>query len=273
MNAPLITVIVPAYNVASFVEEAIASVLGQTWTHWELIVVDDGSTDGTPGILARQGDPRIRVIRQANAGVSAARNAALDVASGEFVTFLDADDRLPRDALMHRASYLLANEQVDIVNGRIRVTEYGETSYIYIPSTSIVQLLPHLAALDERFFFGSIYMLRRSRIGFHRFRVGMTHCEDLCFFLELANNAGLVYGAVDAEVYEYRKREFSAMADLEGIERGYLAMVGRARGLDRMTARRMMTLRYRISSILAKCWLRRARPLRAARAVCRVWAG
>jgi glycosyltransferase involved in cell wall biosynthesis len=98
MGTPLVSIIMPCYNGGAFLAEAIASVLGQTLQDFELIVVDDGSTDGSAGILARYGD-RVRVIRQANRGVSAARNAGIEAASGEFIAFLDADDYWEPDFL------------------------------------------------------------------------------------------------------------------------------------------------------------------------------
>jgi hypothetical protein len=185
---------------------------------------------------------------------------------------MDADDRLPAEALMHRVGYLCANQNVDIVNGSIRITERGETLYVYSPSTAVVAFFPKMAALDEAFFFGPFYMMRRARIGSFRFPAGITHCEDLCFFLELADHADLVYGAVDAEVYEYRKHGSSAMANLDGIESGYLALIGFASRLDRMTTRRVLALKRRVSSIMVKSWLRKGRPLRAGRALFRIWA-
>lgn len=266
-----VSIVMPAYNAGQFIEQAIESVRAQTFPNWELLIVDDGSTDGTAAILARQNDSRIKVLHQPNAGVSAARNAALDVARGEFVTFLDADDRLPPNALMLRVSYLQANPQVDIVNGGIRVTDGEETVRVYAPSTSIVTFFPRIAALDEAFFLGTVYMLRQARIGAHRFPVGLTHCEDLCFFLELADSADLIYGAVDSEVYEYRKHASSAMTNLDGIESGYLALIRLALRLKQMTPRRIRALKFRTASIMAKSWVRKARPLRAVLSVYKIW--
>jgi glycosyltransferase involved in cell wall biosynthesis len=95
----LVSVIMPAYNAERFIAEAIESVLAQTYPHWELIIVDDGSTDTTPDIVVRFNDPRIKVIRQANKGEGGARNTGLDVAQGEFIGFLDADDAYLSNAL------------------------------------------------------------------------------------------------------------------------------------------------------------------------------
>ncbi len=87
----MISVVVPAYNCASWLPEAIDSLLAQTYREREIVVVDDGSTDQTPAVLARYGD-RIRVVRSANGGLAAARNLGLAHARGEYVAFHDADD-------------------------------------------------------------------------------------------------------------------------------------------------------------------------------------
>lgn len=95
-HLPLITVIVPVYNVAKVLERCVHSVLDQTYPHLEIILVDDGSTDMSGkfcDVLAKQ-HSQIKVIHQPNAGLSAARNAALEIATGEYVTFVDSDDKI-----------------------------------------------------------------------------------------------------------------------------------------------------------------------------------
>ncbi len=94
MANDLVSVVVPTYNRAYCVGRAIKSVRAQSHSNWELLLIDDGSTDNTGELIAAQfgSDPRIRYIRQANAGVSAARNAGLAVARGNFIAFLDSDD-------------------------------------------------------------------------------------------------------------------------------------------------------------------------------------
>jgi CDP-glycerol glycerophosphotransferase len=91
---PLLSVVVPAYQVEDYLTDCLTSVLGQSWEHLEVVVVDDGSTDGT-GYLADRvaaGDPRVRVVHQANAGLGAARNAGVRHATGDYLAFADSDD-------------------------------------------------------------------------------------------------------------------------------------------------------------------------------------
>ncbi len=93
-NDPLVSIITPAYNAEKMIGETIESVQSQTYDNWEMIVVDDGSQDGTTAVIeqiSRQ-DGRIKLIRQQNAGVASARNRAIESASGELIAFLDADD-------------------------------------------------------------------------------------------------------------------------------------------------------------------------------------
>lgn len=99
--SPLVSIIIPAFNAARFIPETIRSVAAQTHRNLEIIAVDDGSTDDTREVLRAfcEEDPRIRLIEQANSGVSAARNAGARLARGEFLGFLDADDTLPPGAV------------------------------------------------------------------------------------------------------------------------------------------------------------------------------
>jgi glycosyltransferase involved in cell wall biosynthesis len=91
-EGPLVSIILPTYNRAHFLPEAVGSVLAQTYRNWELIVVDDGSTDHTREVAEGYGDERIRYLYQANKGCSAARNLGIKNSRGEFIAFLDSDD-------------------------------------------------------------------------------------------------------------------------------------------------------------------------------------
>jgi glycosyltransferase involved in cell wall biosynthesis len=92
MKPPLVSVVIPTYNSRRLLESALAGVWAQTFQDFEVIVVDDGSTDATQAWLAGQRDPRLRVVAQSNQGAAAARNAGARAARGEYLAFLDADD-------------------------------------------------------------------------------------------------------------------------------------------------------------------------------------
>ena len=101
MKEKLISVIIPIYKVEQYLDECVESIIKQTYKNLEIILVDDGSPDGCPQMCdewARK-DERIRVVHKKNGGLSSARNAGLDVATGEYVSFVDSDDFIATDAL------------------------------------------------------------------------------------------------------------------------------------------------------------------------------
>ena len=117
--SPLISIVTPAFDVAPFVADTIRSARAQHMSDWEMILVDDGSRDGTARAAehAAEGDPRIRILRQANAGVSVARNAGIAAARGEALMFLDADDWLAPDALRRLVTALRAAPDAALAYG------------------------------------------------------------------------------------------------------------------------------------------------------------
>lgn len=113
MQPVIVSVIMPAYNSELYIRESIDSVLAQSFTDFELIVVDDGSTDATAKIVQRVTDQRVRLIRQPNQGVSVARNTGLEAARGQFITFLDSDDLYYPDFLK-TLYHLIQSNQADM---------------------------------------------------------------------------------------------------------------------------------------------------------------
>jgi glycosyltransferase involved in cell wall biosynthesis len=119
---PLISVIIPAYNAEKTIQETIESVLNQTFTDFELIVINDGSQDATLKVINSIPDDRLKVFSYPNAGVSASRNRGLAKAAGEFIAFLDADDLWTPDKLEAQLKALQANTQAAVA--------YSWTDYI-----------------------------------------------------------------------------------------------------------------------------------------------
>jgi GT2 family glycosyltransferase len=115
---PQVTVIIPTFNRARYLTEAVQSVLDQTFPDYELIIVDDGSTDGTSTVLAGFGDPRLRVLRQKNRGISAAMNVGLRAARGEYIARLDSDDAWLPDLLEREAAVLDSHPNIGVVYSR-----------------------------------------------------------------------------------------------------------------------------------------------------------
>lgn len=118
-DLPLVSIIMPAYNARRFVAEAINSVMEQDYPNWELIIVDDGSSDGTPDEIRKFGDA-VRLIEQQNAGPGAARNRGVREAKGDFLAFIDADDIWCKDKISAQMRHLMENPDVGIVFGRLK---------------------------------------------------------------------------------------------------------------------------------------------------------
>src|SRR5690349_2600271 len=104
MSAPLVSVVIPVFDGEAYLAAAIESALAKTYARVEVIVVDDGSTDGSASVAARYD---VRLVRQSNRGVSAACNAGVEAARGELIAFLDADDLWPPERLEIQARHLL----------------------------------------------------------------------------------------------------------------------------------------------------------------------
>jgi glycosyltransferase involved in cell wall biosynthesis len=124
-DAPLVGVVVAVFNYGRYIDEAITSVLEQPYRPIELIVVDDGSTDDSAERAAAY--PEVTLIRQPNRGVSAARNAGIAASNGEFMTFLDADDRMPPESLAALASFMNDHPGIAVVFPRQELRFEGGT--------------------------------------------------------------------------------------------------------------------------------------------------
>lgn len=130
MNPPILSVIIPAFNAERYLARCLDSVLRQTQKDFEAILINDGSSDGTSGICNEYSakDPRIRYYQQENNGVSSARNLGLDLALGEWIIFLDADDELPPDALSQYTNYFCPD--IDFIMGGYEIyNELGNNTY------------------------------------------------------------------------------------------------------------------------------------------------
>src|SRR5690349_4969777 len=115
-SQPLVSVVIAAYNTEAYIGEALESVLSQDWRPFEVIVVDDGSTDGTADVVKRFG--RVRYIWQENAGPGAARNTAIAASDGDLIAITDSDDLVAPGRLSLQARYLIDHPEVDAVLGR-----------------------------------------------------------------------------------------------------------------------------------------------------------
>lgn len=190
---PMISVIIPAYNAVGTLERACRSVWAQTYPNVELVVVDDGSTDGTAALLdgLALGRERVRVVHQSNGGVCRARNAGLDTARGELIFFLDADDELLPQGL-EQLWNLLRDTSADVVASsclRVRpdgsslesLYGLGETALVWRGMEPLEQSLKDHPATYA--VWGKLY--RREIFAGVRFAEGRRIHEDSFFLFEL----------------------------------------------------------------------------------------
>ncbi len=189
-----VSVIIPAYNCARFIEAAVSSATNQTRKPDEVIVVDDGSTDGTDRVLKQLGPP-VRVIHQANAGVAAARNTGLRAAQGDLIAFLDGDDMLTPDSIERRVTIFESSPDVGVVYGDMYVVDAdGEAlggRQVRMPGPRPSGFV--LAELAARSFILIPAMVRRSALGAHLFDESLDYCEDYDFWRRLAATCRFQY--------------------------------------------------------------------------------
>jgi glycosyltransferase involved in cell wall biosynthesis len=140
-KSPFISIVLPTYNRAHLLSRAIESVLDQSYPHWELIVVDDGSTDSTLNVIQKfvNQDPRIRIIKKSHSGLSLTRNAGIHRAGGEYTGFLDSDDEFTKNHLQLRADYLQENKGIDLLYGKVQIM--GDP---YVPDRRNIKKKIHL---------------------------------------------------------------------------------------------------------------------------------
>jgi len=254
-SIPLVSIIMPAYNAEKYIVEAVKSVIVQSYETWELIVVNDGSTDSTLSLVEAFEDKRIIIHSQENAGVSVARNAGLALAKGEYITFLDADDVLPQESLTVRVRYLQENPEVSVIDGVILVKDANmiETLRTYTPYYK-GELLPRLLALDSRVFFNVCYMFRKEILGELTFKTKMTHAEDLLFYIQLSSQSNVQYGFVLETVYQYRSGHSSTMTNIAGLEEGYIILLQEIKKDKNVSKTAYIFLKLKIMKIMFLSW-------------------
>ncbi|MCI0390249.1 MAG: glycosyltransferase family 2 protein [Acidobacteria bacterium] len=143
---PLVSVILPTYNRADTIQRAIESIRNQTLQDWELLVVDDGSTDNTAELVTEcyAGEPRVKIIRQENQGVSGARNIGLRVSAGEYLAFIDSDDEFLPHHLELESAFLEAHPGENIVLGELW-EDFGHNIFVKHYQIEIGQWYPSVA--------------------------------------------------------------------------------------------------------------------------------
>lgn len=195
---PFFSVIICTYNRAKLLSRALESLLAQTETDWEAIVVDDGSTDATAEIVRRhvQKNEHIRYLYHTNRGSALSRNVGLLASSGLFATFLDSDDMYKPDHLEHRKILLRENPQVELLHGGVEIV--GNP---FVPDKKDTTKLIHLS---ECVIGGTFVIRREAAVKLGGF-ANLLYAEDAEFYERADSATGLIIANTDDPTYIYNR--------------------------------------------------------------------
>lgn len=213
---PKISVIIPVYNNEQYLEECLNSIVNQTYRDLEIICVNDGSTDGSLSILEEfaQKDPRVIIIDQENKGQSAARNAGLEVAKGEYITFIDSEDFVNPNTYMTALEFIKEN---DVVCFGIKVfgdahlsRRKADENYYKINFSGQHSITKKVLQKTDNSVCNKIFKIELLDKYQIRFSEGI-HYEDAEFFFKYALVSEKIY-FIDEYFYNYRRRNGSIMS-------------------------------------------------------------
>lgn len=210
-SQPLVSVIMPCYNMASYVSDSIKSVIAQTYPHWELLIVDDASTDETVNIIKSyaQADSRIKfAIKKQNSGISDTRNQCIQMAQGQFLAFLDADDIWHPEKLEKQLSFMLAKNIGFTYSTYDWIDEDGRIMNKFI---NTIGNLDYKTYLRNTIIGCSTVMVNKAITGdvfVPKFRTS----EDTATWLDILRK-GLMAYAIDESLVSYRIRRKSASSN------------------------------------------------------------
>lgn len=239
-----VTVIIPAYNVSAFIKEAVNSALSQTWSELEVIIVDDGSTDGTLQLAKSIADSRLTVLSQKNQGSSAARNTGLQLARGNLVAFLDGDDLWAPTKLEEQIGIFKANANIDLVFTLSKIIDEtgGDTGRKSVPVAGLISLRQLM--VENVVNNGSAVMLRRSALNaVGPFDVDLPSCVDYDLWLRIAAlRANNIY-CIPHHLTRYRMRDGQITKNWRRMEAGWSRVIEK---LEVMAPNELRQLRHQI---------------------------
>jgi hypothetical protein len=214
---PLVSVVIPYYRQEAYLAEALESVEKQSWPNVEIIVVDDGSPVPAQSVIGKK--PGVRIFRTPNAERSAARNFGFERSSGEFLLFLDADDRLTARAIEAHMGAFAAHPDAALVFGSVSAIDAAGTTirppYVCLPRKNYFYLLLETNPIASP---GAALLRRDAFIQAGKFEDACIPCEDYQLFLRVASKRSVVRH--DAWVFEYRTHGANSSADKERVGSG-----------------------------------------------------
>ena len=227
----MISIIIPAYNAEKYITETINSVLNQTYTDWELIIIDDGSTDNTAKIIKQfcEKDDRIKYYYQENGGVSSARNLGIEKAEGNIIAFLDADDIWLENNLSEKNKVLSENEDVNWVFSQI--IHFSQEKEIVDNNVEDINNLNWLNSLllwkgEVKTTPSNIIVKRKCLESGIRFDTSLSTAADQDFCIQLASNFKGRY--IDESLVRYRVLEESMSRNIVVMEKDHISVFKKA---------------------------------------------
>jgi glycosyltransferase involved in cell wall biosynthesis len=225
---PVVSIVMPAFNRERFVAAAIDSVLSQTFTDWELLIIDDGSSDETPAIAGRyveRDGSRIHLIRQPNRGVTVARNTAIRRARGRYIAFLDSDDLwMPAKLDRQLAAFDAHPDAAFIYTGYVLMNEDGTPRRTVRPDRRWQGDIHRRLWLEDNEILGPTVMVATamlSRVGL--FDEALKGAENLDLRLKLSKLGPVFY--VDDVLYRYRKHPDTLTSQAELMDAQQLRLI------------------------------------------------
>ena len=223
-DIPLISVIVPVFNTAAYLNLCLDSILNQTYDNLEILLIDDGSTDGSSDLCDEYAlhDPRVTVLHLANAGVSAARNTGIEMASGKYLSFIDSDDIIhPR--FFELMTALIADRDIAEC-GFVKFSDESpeftcKDSAEIIKAATVVSSRERRRVVLQKGCSVWRFLFKKEKIKDLRFNTELKQAEDTLFAYESLLRCGPVV-KIDEPLYGYRQRDGSAVSTIDSS--GYL---------------------------------------------------
>ncbi|MBN1567899.1 MAG: glycosyltransferase [Acidobacteria bacterium] len=228
-DAPCVSVVIATYNVALYIKEAVRSALEQNFNEFEVIVVDDGSTDDTVDLIRSFKDPRVRILQVRHDGVAAALNRGVSAARGEFVAFLDGDDRWRQEKLERHVQFFKAHPEIDLTFAWSRIIDdQGADTGVHTKqckgNTSFSMLLA-----DYSIGTNSSVVVRRCVLGngivFDDANSGF--CYDVDVWLRVALQRPGNTACIPAFLTDYRRHAGQLTRNVDAMEQGWYQLLAR----------------------------------------------
>jgi glycosyltransferase involved in cell wall biosynthesis len=207
MNKPTVSIIVPCYEQARFLDGSLQSVLDQTYQNWECIIVNDGSTDHTAAIAKSwvEKDDRFSYVYKENGGLSSARNKGVELSSGDYILPFDSDDKLHLDFLQKAMDVLSENQNIEVLSTRVQ--HFGvKDNVLELPEYSYEQLLIRNCFIACSIFKKSTF----DRVG--GYDENLKSFEDWEFWIRALKDGGHHY-EINEVLYYYRKHKSDSLSN------------------------------------------------------------